>query len=228
MNCDNCVSPPAIWDGTDAARKLLSTLYRVQQASGISFGAGHIMDILRGKKTEKVGQFGHDGLSTFAIGAAYSEPQLRAVLRQLLAMGAVGLHRVQLASGQSFDTLVLTDGSRGVLKGEQAVRLRESVSAPAAGKARRDKAAPRASAALASLDAAAQARFAALKAWRAEVAREHNLPAYVIFHDATLAAIAARAPGSLEDLQGVSGIGVAKLEKYGDAVLAVCEAQGGR
>jgi ATP-dependent DNA helicase RecQ len=228
MNCDNCVSPPAIWDGTDAARKLLSTLYRVQQASGISFGAGHIMDILRGKKTEKVSQFGHDGLSTFAIGAAYSEPQLRAVLRQLLAMGAVGLHRVQLASGQSFDTLVLTDGSRGVLKGEQAVRLRESVSAPAAGKARRDKAAPRASAALASLDAAAQARFAALKAWRAEVAREHNLPAYVIFHDATLAAIAARAPGSLEDLQGVSGIGVAKLEKYGDAVLAVCEAQGGR
>jgi ATP-dependent DNA helicase RecQ len=227
-NCDNCLSPPAIWDGTDAARKLLSTLYRVQQASGISFGAGHIMDILRGKKTEKVGQFGHDGLSTFGIGAAYSEPQLRAVLRQLLAMGAVGLHRVQLASGQSFDTLVLTEGSRAVLKGEQAVRLRESVSAPSASRSRRDKAAPRASAALASLDAAAQARFAALKAWRAEVAREHNLPAYVIFHDATLAAIAARAPGSLEDLQGVSGIGVAKLEKYGDAVLAVCEAQGGQ
>jgi ATP-dependent DNA helicase RecQ len=228
MNCDNCLSPPAIWDGTDAARKLLSTLYRVQQASGISFGAGHIMDILRGKKTEKVGQFGHDGLSTFAIGAAYSEPQLRAVLRQLLAMGAVGLHRVQLASGQSFDTLVLTEGSRAVLKGEQAVRLRESVSTPTAGKSRRDKTAPKASAVLASLDAIAQVRFAALKAWRAEVAREHNLPAYVIFHDATLAAIAARAPGSLEDLQGVSGIGVAKLEKYGDAVLAVCEAQGGQ
>ena len=228
MNCDNCLSPPAIWDGTDAARKLLSTLYRVQQASGISFGAGHIMDILRGKKTEKVSQFGHEGLSTFGIGAAYSEAQLRAVLRQLLAIAAIGLHRVQMASGQSFDTLVLTDGSRTVLKGEQAVRLRESVSAPAAGKARRDKTAPRASAVLASLDAAAQARFAALKAWRAEVAREHNLPAYVIFHDATLAAIAARAPGSLEDLQGVSGIGVAKLEKYGDAVLAVCEAQAGQ
>jgi ATP-dependent DNA helicase RecQ len=227
-NCDNCMSPPAIWDGTDAARKLLSTLYRVQQASGISFGAGHVMDILRGKKTEKVGQFAHDGLSTFGIGAVYSEPQLRAVLRQLLAMGAVGLHRVQLASGQSFDTLVLTEGSRAVLKGEQAVRLRESVSAPSASRSRRDKAAPRASAALASLDAAAQARFAALKAWRAEVAREHNLPAYVIFHDATLAAIAARAPGSLEDLQGVSGIGVAKLDKYGDAVLAVCEAQSGQ
>ena len=227
-NCDNCLSPPETWDGTDAARKLLSTLYRVQQASGISFGAGHILDILRGKKTEKVSQFGHDGLSTFGIGAAYTEPQLRAVLRQLLAMGAVGLHRLQLASGQSFDTLVLTEGSRAVLRGEQAVRLRESVSAPAAGKARRDKAAPRASAVLASLDAIAQVRFAALKAWRAEVAREHNLPAYVIFHDATLAAIAARAPGSLEDLQGVSGIGVAELEKYGDAVLAVCEAQGGR
>ena len=227
-NCDNCLSPPETWDGTDAARKLLSTLYRVQQASGISFGAGHVMDILRGKKTEKVGQFGHDGLSTFGIGAVYSEPQLRAVLRQLLAMGAVGLHRVQLASGQSFDTLVLTEGSRAVLKGELGVRLRESVSTPTAGKARRDKTAPKALAVLASLDAVAQVRFAALKAWRAEVAREHNLPAYVIFHDATLAAIAARAPGSLEDLQGVSGIGVAKLEKYGDAVLAVCEAQDAR
>ncbi len=224
-NCDNCLSPPETWDGTDAARKLLSTLYRVQQASGISFGAGHILDILRGKKTEKVSQFGHDGLSTFGIGAAYTEPQLRAVLRQLLAMGAVGLHRLQLASGQSFDTLVLTEGSRAVLRGEQAVRLRESVSAPAAGKSRRDKAAPKTSAVLASLDTTAQVRFAALKAWRAEVAREHNLPAYVIFHDATLAAIAARAPASRADLQGVSGIGVAKLEKYGDAVLAVCGAR---
>ncbi len=223
-NCDNCLSPPETWDGTEAARMLLSTLYRVQQASGISFGAGHILDILRGRKTEKVAQFGHDGLSTFGIGAAFSDTQLRAVLRQLLAVGAVGLHRVQLASGQSFDTLVLTEGSRAVLKGEQAVRLRESVSAPAAARSRREKAPARASAAQATLDVTAQARFDALRAWRAGVAREHNLPAYVIFHDATLAAIAARAPGSLADLQGVSGIGVAKLEKYGEAVLAVCAA----
>ena len=223
-NCDNCLSPPETWDGTEAARMLLSTLYRVQQASGISFGAGHILDILRGRKTEKVSQFGHDGLSTFGIGAAFSDTQLRAVLRQLLAVGAVGLHRVQLASGQSFDTLVLTEGSRAVLKGEQAVRLRESVSAPAAARSRREKAPARASAALATLDVTAQARFDALRAWRAGVAREHNLPAYVIFHDATLAAIAARAPGSLADLQGVSGIGVAKLEKYGEAVLVVCGA----
>ena len=223
-NCDNCLSPPEIWDGTEAARMLLSTLYRVQQASGISFGAGHILDILRGRKTEKVSQFGHDGLSTFGIGAAFSDTQLRAVLRQLLAVGAVGLHRVQLASGQSFDTLVLTEGSRAVLKGEQAVRLRESVSAPAAARSRREKAPARASAAQATLDVTAQARFDALRAWRAGVAREHNLPAYVIFHDATLAAIAARAPDSLADLQGVSGIGVAKLEKYGEAVLVVCGA----
>ena len=223
-NCDNCLSPPEIWDGTEAARMLLSTLYRVQQASGISFGAGHILDILRGRKTEKVSQFGHDGLSTFGIGAAFSDTQLRAVLRQLLAVGAVGLHRVQLASGQSFDTLVLTEGSRAVLKGEQAVRLRESVSAPAAARSRREKPPARASAAQATLDVTAQARFDALRAWRAGVAREHNLPAYVIFHDATLAAIAARAPDSLADLQGVSGIGVAKLEKYGEAVLVVCRA----
>ena len=223
-NCDNCLSPPETWDGTEAARMLLSTLYRVQQASGISFGAGHILDILRGRKTEKVSQFGHDGLSTFGIGAAFSDTQLRAVLRQLLAVGAVGLHRVQLASGQSFDTLVLTEGSRAVLKGEQAVRLRESVSAPAAARSRREKPPARASAAQATLDVTAQARFDALRAWRAGVAREHNLPAYVIFHDATLAAIAARAPDSLADLQGVSGIGVAKLEKYGEAVLVVCRA----
>jgi ATP-dependent DNA helicase RecQ len=223
-NCDNCLHPPAIWDGTEAARMLLSTIYRVQQASGISFGAGHIMDILRGKKTEKVAQFGHDGLSTFGIGAALGETQLRAVLRQLLAMGALGLHKVMLASGQGFDTLVLTDASRAVLKGEQPVRLRESVSAPAERKPRRDRASTRpAPVAAASLDDAGQQRFAALKAWRAEVAREHNLPAYVIFHDATLSAIAERSPQSLADLQGISGIGSAKLEKYGDAVLGVCE-----
>ena len=124
-NCDNCLNPPKIWDGTDAARKLLSTIYRVQQQSGISFGAGHVMDILRGKKTEKVAQFGHDRLSTFGIGAEFSEAQLRGVLRQLIATGALAV------DGQAFNTLKLTDGSRGVLKGETPVQLRESVSLPA-------------------------------------------------------------------------------------------------
>lgn len=214
-NCDNCLNPPEIWDGTDAARKLLSTIYRIQQASGISFGAGHVMDILRGKKTEKVAQFKHDTLSTFGIGAAYSETQLRGVLRQLIATGALAV------DAEAFNTLKLTEGSRGVLKGETQVRLRESVSAPAGGRktARRDKAPP---AAVAALGTEAQQRLAALKAWRAEVARAHNLPAYVIFHDATLGAIAARNPASLDDLQGISGIGAKKLEAYGGEVLRVC------
>jgi len=212
-NCDNCLHPPAVWDGTDAARKLLSTIYRVQQASGISFGAGHIMDIVRGKQTEKVTQFGHDALSTFGIGAAFSEQQLRGVLRQLIAISAVSV------DGQAFNTLQLTDASRAVLKGEVPVSLRESVSSPKARAGKSAKAS--ASKAPLELDAPGEQRYLALKAWRAEVAREHNLPAYVIFHDATLAAIAQRAPQSREDLQGISGIGAKKLEAYGDEVLRV-------
>ncbi len=213
-NCDNCLHPPAVWDGTDCARKLLSTIYRVQQQGGISYGAGHIMDILRGKVTEKVTQRGHETLSTFGIGSAFSEVQLRGVLRQLIAIGAVNV------DAQAFNTLQLTDGSRAVLKGEVPVQLRESVSSPAERKARRGTGVSVAKVP-ASLDAEGQSRFMALKAWRAEVAKEHNLPAYVIFHDATLAAIAERAPQSLDDLQGISGIGATKLEKYGQEVLRV-------
>jgi len=173
-----------------------------------------VMDILRGKKTEKVAQFGHERLSTFGIGAQFSEAQLRGVLRQLIAIGALSV------DGQAFNTLKLTDGSRAVLKGELAVRLRESVSLPADSRRRKGAARP-APAVAASLTDSGQARFAALKAWRAEVARAHNLPAYVIFHDATLAAIAALAPASLDELQGVSGIGARKLEAYGADVLRV-------
>jgi ATP-dependent DNA helicase RecQ len=212
-NCDNCLQPPDIWDGTDAARKLLSCIYRVQQQSGISFGAGHIMDIVRGKSTEKVAQFGHASLSTFGVGAELSEAQLRGVLRQLIAIGAVTV------DAQAFNTLKLTELSRAVLKGEVAVQLRESASVPAGRKPRRAKSA--AAPAVAALSDPGQSRFAALKAWRAEVAREHNLPAYVIFHDATLASIAERAPRTLNDLQGISGLGAKKLEAYGEEVLRV-------
>ena len=213
-NCDNCLHPPAVWDGTDAARKLLSTIYRVQQMGGTSYGAGHIMDILRGKSTEKVTQRGHETLSTFGIGADLSEVQLRGVLRQLIAIGAVAV------DAQAFNTLQLTDGSRAVLKGEVAVQLRQSVSTPADRKAKRSVTSSTAKAP-ATLDAEGQNRYLALKAWRAEVAKEHNLPAYVIFHDATLAAIAERAPQSLDDLQGITGIGAKKLEAYGHEVLRV-------
>jgi ATP-dependent DNA helicase RecQ len=222
-NCDNCLNPPQVWDGTDAARKLLSTVYRVQQQSGISFGAGHIMDILRGKTTEKTTQYGHERISTFGLGAEFSEAQLRSVLRQLVATGALAV------DAQAFNTLRLTADSRAVLRGEASVLLRESVSSPATRGARKDRrsgggSASKPSAAAATLDAAGQARYEALKAWRSEVAREHNLPAYVIFHDATLAAIAERAPATLADLQGISGIGEKKLQAYGAEVLRVCTA----
>ena len=214
-NCDNCLQAPDVWDATDAARKLLSTVYRVQQMSGFGFGAGHIVDILRGKVTDKVTQRGHEALSTFGIGADLSETEWRGVLRQLLAIGAVAV------DAQAFNTLALTDVSRSVLKGEVPIRLRIAQPKPSARKAQRSTSRTSAPKAVATLDAQQQLRFAALKAWRANVAKEHNLPAYVIFHDATLMAIAQTAPQSLSDLQGISGLGVRKLEAYGEAVLQV-------
>ncbi|MGI9150661.1 MAG: DNA helicase RecQ [Limnohabitans sp.] len=213
-SCDNCLQPPDIWDGTEAARMLLSTIYRIQQQSGMSFGAGHVMDILRGKTTEKVTQYGHTALSTFGIGAHFSEVQLRGVLRQLIALGALGV------DAQAFNTLYLTEASRAVLKGEVTVRLRASVSTPAERKGKRSSTGASKPAPIA-LDAAAQTRYEALKAWRAEVAKSHNLPAYVIFHDATLAAIAQAQPQDLEALQGIAGIGAKKREAYGHEVLRV-------
>ena len=221
-NCDNCLHPPEVWDATDCARKLLSTIYRVQQASNIGFGTGHIMDILRGKKTEKVEQFSHEKISTFGIGAEFSESQLRSVLRQLLATGAVGLHKVQLENGHSFDTLCMSEGSRAVLRGEVPVQLRASAAAAAPRDRKRRSPAGTLPPAAANLDQDAQVRFINLKAWRAEVAREHGLPAYVIFHDATLAAIAQQCPRTLGELHGISGMGAKKLEAYGAEVLRVC------
>jgi len=215
-NCDNCLNPPAVWDGTDAARKLLSTVFRAEQHSGFSFGAGHIMDIVRGKATEKVSQYGHSKLSTFGIGASFSEVQLRGVLRQLIAMGALNVQ------GQVFNTLQLTEGSRAVLRGEVSVLLRESVSQKAEKRSRKSQAPGPAAA---NLSQEALVRYINLKAWRAEVAKEHNLPAYVIFHDATLALIASAEPQNLNDLNGISGIGAKKLEAYGQEVLQVCRVQ---
>ena len=202
-----------------AARKLLSTVYRCQQASRSGFGAAHTMDIVRGKLTDKVQQRGHDTLSTFGVGAEYSEQQLRGVLRQLIAMGAL-----RVRSEDGFSTLELTEGSRAVLKGEQSVLLRESVGAEKTPRGARGKTRNTPTVAAANLGPDAMVRFINLKAWRAEVAREHNLPAYVIFHDATLAAIADAAPQSAADLQGISGIGAKKLEAYGEQVLRVCGA----
>lgn len=213
-NCDNCLAPPQTWDATEAARKLLSCMYRVQQTSAMAFGAGHLIDILRGKATEKVLQHGHDRLSTFAIGTQLGESEWRSLLRQLIARGVVWV------DGEHFNTLRLGEAARPILKGDEAVRLRV-MSAAQRGSARSRPDRQRVVAADATLPLAARETLAALKAWRAQVAREHNLPAFIIFPDSTLRAIAAVQPRSLAALEGISGMGVKKREAYGAEVLRV-------
>ena len=218
-NCDNCLQPPAVWDATDAARKALSCIYRFHQQSGFGFGAGHLIDVLRGKLTEKVTQRGHQHLSTFGIGADVTEQAWRGVLRQLVALGHV-------RSVGEFNTLELSDSARAVLRGEVQVLLRVPTEAPAGGRNRRTRAAAKPAGSAGKppplpLDDAGLLRFAALKAWRAEVAREHNLPAYIVFHDAALAEMAREAPDSLTALAGISGVGAKKLEAYGPEILRV-------
>ena len=217
-NCDNCLSAPAIWDATEAARKALSGIYRFRQAGGQRYGAVHLIDVLRGKTTDKVSQHGHEKLSTFGIGADVSEAQWRLVLRQLIAMGHVQ------AEGE-YGTLVLAESAREVLRGEVPVWLRVATDPKPRVRATRERSArgtARGSAAKPPplpLDEAATERFAALKAWRGEVAREHNLPAYVVFHDATLAEMARERPATLDALAGISGVGSKKLEAYGAEIL---------
>ena len=219
-NCDNCLNPPATWDATEAARMALSTVYRFRQHSGLSFGAGHLIDVLRGKVTDKTTQHGHGTLSTFGIGAKWSEQQWRGVIRQLLSLG-------HLQSEGEFTTLVLADSARAVLKGEVPVTLREHRESPkGSGRTRRSSSSGggssgRSTAAPIKLDADGDASFSALRAWRSEVAREHNLPAYIVFNDATLAQMALTAPGTLDELSGISGVGAKKLEAYGREILRV-------
>jgi ATP-dependent DNA helicase RecQ len=223
-NCDNCLNPPQTWDATDAARKALSCIYRFRQHGGNgfaprAFGAGHLLDVLRGKRTDKVVQYGHDALSTFGVGADLSEAQWRGVLRQLVALGHV-------RTEGEFNTLELTDSARAVLKGEVPIVLRvpsEPAKSARSRGTRRGGAADKVPAAAGALSGEALQRFAALKAWRAEVAREHNLPAYVVFHDATLAEMARDCPDSLDALSHVTGVGAKKLEAYGREILRVLE-----
>ena len=212
-NCDNCLNPPATWDATEAARKALSGIYRFRNAAGSGrYGAGHLIDVLRGKRTEKVAQHGHDSLSTWGIGADVSEAQWRGVLRQLIALGHV------VAEGE-YGTLALTESARAVLRGEVPVTLRQPPEATPRGRARKASGGGAGKPPPLPLDDEATERFLRLKAWRAEVAREHNLPAYVVFHDATLAEMAREQPASLGALGTISGVGAKKLEAYGEEIL---------
>ena len=217
-NCDNCLQPPVVWDAIEAAQKVLSCVYRfAQHGAGQRFGAGHLIDVLRGKETEKVTDYRHQQLSTFGIGKDLPEATWRAVLRQLLALG-------YLRAEGDFHTLELTHSSRQVLRAEVPLLLRmpSEKSRRAKGKGKGEKSSKGKAAPL-ELDQAGNQAFAALKAWRAGVARERNLPAYVVFHDATLTEMARARPGTLSALGAVSGVGAKKLEAYGPEILRVLE-----
>jgi ATP-dependent DNA helicase RecQ len=200
-NCDTCLEPPETWDATEAARKALSTIYR----TGQRFGAVHLIDVLLGKMTDRIIQWDHAKLPVFGIGRDLDENTWRGVFRQLVALGYAR------PDHDAYGGLRLTENARPILKGEEQVMMRRTVARK--GKPSRS----RAGAAIpANVDAAL---FDRLKAWRSEQAKEQSVPPYVVFHDATLAAIAAAQPQSLDALSGISGVGAKKLERYGPALL---------
>ena len=209
-NCDTCQTPPESWDGTIAAQKVLSTVLRLARERRQKFGVGQIVDILLGKKTAKVLQHNHDTLKVFGVGADLGNAEWHSVVRQLLAQGL-------LAVESDYGALVLTDASADVLRGQREVRLRRDVLRPARAKA--SSPAAKAAKAAAELPAEAAPLFERLRAWRAAVAKEQGVPAYVIFHDATLREIATARPTTLQELSRVNGVGENKLAKYGDQVL---------
>nr|WP_307844738.1 DNA helicase RecQ [Actinotalea solisilvae] len=207
-NCDTCLTPPETWDGTVAAQKLLSTVVRLDQR-GQRYGAGHLVDILLGRETPRVQQLGHTSLSVFGVGTDLSEPDWRGVVRQVLAQGLLAV------DGDGYGTLRLTDAGAEVLRGAREVPLRRE--APRAARTR----STRRAAAVAGPELSSEATdvFELLRAWRAATAKEQGVPAYVVFHDATLREIASRLPSTLDELGAVSGVGRAKLERYGPALL---------
>jgi ATP-dependent DNA helicase RecQ len=213
-NCDNCLSPPQLRDGKVIAQKLLSCAYR----TGQRFGAMHLIDVLVGRMTERVKQFGHDKISVFGIGRELNERQWRAALRQLVAIGHLRPDR------EAFGALKLTDTARGVLKGETEVMLREEAAGAriraSRTRSRRGDIAPRS---LGQDETGNPALVAALRAWRSEVARKRGVPAYVVLHDTTIDGIATSRPTTLAELRGIPGIGDKKLEHYGDELIALVQ-----
>ena len=206
-NCDTCLEPPEMWDGSVAAQKAMSAILR----TGQRFGAGHLIDLLRGKATERMAQFGHDSLPTFGVGADLDEAGWRSVFRQMLAGGL--LH----ADAQAYGALKLTDAARPVLKGEVVLQLRRQIArqhkkSALAGRHKRTSVLP---------PGGNAALFEALRTWRAEQAKTQGVPAYVILHDKTLHELATRQPADPDELLDVPGIGQAKAERYGVALLAL-------
>ena len=211
-NCDNCLSPPKVRDGSVIAQKLLSSVYR----TGERFGAAHLIDILTGRETDRVKQFGHHQLSVFGIGADLNDSQWRAALRQVVALGHLR------PDSEAFGAFKLTGSSRDVLKGTTAVMLREE-SGHAAGQRGTSKLKRGVKFAAISRDAPSQSTglLGALRTWRSEMARKHGVPAYVVFNDATLEGIATTRPRTHAQLRAIAGVGDKKLERYGDALIAL-------
>ncbi|HEY0247201.1 MAG TPA: DNA helicase RecQ [Gryllotalpicola sp.] len=213
-NCDTCLAPPETFDGTVPAQKLLSTVVRLKRERGQQYGAGHLIDILTGKRTPRVEQLGHDTLATWSIGQELNPTQWRGVVRQLLASGLLAV------SDDGYGTLRLTDAAAPVLRGERRVELRQDV--VAAGRLARGSRPARTS--VEELPEEARELFESLREWRAATAREQSVPAYIVFGDATLRAVAAARPARLEELEGITGIGAKKLEQYGETLLEVVAA----
>jgi len=208
-NCDNCLAPPQVRDASEDAKKLLSCIYRCQQAGGFGFAATHVIDVLRGKLTDKVKKFGHEKLSTFGLGADVAEAEWRLLLRQLVAQ-----HLVEV-DYERFNVLRLAEASRAVLRGERRIDLRRQL-ATARGRVKKARAVGSG-----AMDAGATALFERLRAWRAQIAREHGVPAYVVCHDATLQAIAQARPGTVGELRAIPGLGERKLANYGEQLLTL-------
>lgn len=214
-HCDNCIEPPRTWDATVPAQKALSAVYR----SGQRWGAGHVIDILRGVDNARMRELGHDKLSTYGIGEGLDEHGWRSVFRQLLAAGLLA------SDAEGYGTLHLTASSRAVLAGKQAVCLREDAKPARIARHRREgKAAKVAGAASLGIEAHEQVLWDALRKLRTELARAQGVPPYVVFHDATLLAMLRARPANADELAEVSGIGAAKLERYGRDFLAVINA----
>jgi len=213
-NCDNCLTPPRTWDATEAVRKALSCVYR----TGQRFGVVHLIDVLRGKSTERTQRWQHEALSVFGIGGDLEEPAWRGVFRQMVALGLLRVDH------ESHGALRLTEASRPVLRGEQPVSMRETVRQSGGGKGARKRAGGSGSSAPAAGvgdSPAAQALLERLKAWRREEARTQSVPAYVILHDATLVEIARTRPRDADALGEVPGIGARKLERYAQPLLEI-------
>ncbi len=213
-NCDSCLFPAESWDGTVAAQKLLSAVVRLDRERGQRYGAGQLIDVLRGKVTERVTANRHDELSVFGIGTELSETAWRAVVRQLLAQ------RLLAVSADGYGTLVLTEDSADVLAGRRAVSLRAEPEPTSRVRAGKRSATP------SMLTPADTAVFERLRLWRSEQAKEQGVPAYVIFTDATLRALAQARPATREELVGITGIGENKRERFGEAVIAILSIAG--